>query len=283
MTPPFPLGDEAVRTLVRYALQEDAAWDDATSRAVVPAGHRLAGRIVARADGVVCGLRLATEAFRMLDDRVHVAAQLADGASVAPGATLLDVDGPAAPILSAERTALNFLQRLSGVATLTRRYVDAVAGTDAAIVDTRKTTPGWRLLEKYAVRCGGGANHRLHLGDAVLIKDNHLAAIGGDIATAVTRARAAAHDAIVVQVECDTLDQVSAAAAAGADAILCDNMDLAMLAEAVRIVGGRCLTEASGGVTLAGVRAIAACGVDRISVGALTHSAPALDLAFDAA
>jgi nicotinate-nucleotide pyrophosphorylase (carboxylating) len=183
--------------------------------------------------------------------------------------------------LSAERVALNFMQRLSGIATLTARYVEAVAGTGVHILDTRKTTPLWRRLEKYAVRAGGGLNHRLDLSAAVLIKDNHLAAVEGDIALAVSRARAVAPSGIKVEVECDTLDQVREAIDAGADIILLDNMQLVTLRAAVKLVDGRAVTEASGGVTLDTVRSIAETGVDWISVGALTHSAPALDLALD--
>jgi nicotinate-nucleotide pyrophosphorylase (carboxylating) len=191
------------------------------------------------------------------------------------------LSGHAHGLLSAERVALNFLQRLSGIATLTARYVEAVAGTGAHILDTRKTTPGWRRLEKYAVRAGGGMNHRMDLSSAVLIKDNHLAAVDGDIGVAVKRARAVAPLGIKVEVECDNLDQVRSAIGAGADVIMLDNMTLTELREAVRLVDGRAVTEASGGVALDTARSIAEAGVDWISVGALTHSAPALDLALD--
>jgi nicotinate-nucleotide pyrophosphorylase (carboxylating) len=197
------------------------------------------------------------------------------------GDSVLHLSGPARGLLSAERVALNFLQRLSGVATLTSRYVEAVRGLKVHIVDTRKTTPGWRDLEKYAVRCGGGRNHRRDLSDAVLIKDNHIAACEGDVSVAVARARAHVPAGILIQVECDTVVQVRAAIAAGADALLLDNMSTTLMRESVQLARGHCWTEASGGVTLETVRGIAETGVDRISIGALTHSAPALDLALD--
>jgi len=184
-------------------------------------------------------------------------------------------------LLSAERVALNYMQRLSGIATLTARYVDAVRGTKAKILDTRKTTPGWRMLEKYAVRAGGGTNHRMDLSTGVLIKDNHLAALDGDVAKAVSRSRALAPKGVPIEVECDSIEQVDRAAAAGADVILLDNMSLEDMAECVRLVNGRAILEASGGVTLGSVRRIAETGVDWISVGALTHSAPSMDLALD--
>lgn len=280
--PRFPLDASDLRSVVRAALDEDHAAEDATTRAVVPPERAFSGMIVARGTGVLCGLPLAVEAFAQLDARVKLTAQAVDGASLRRATPVLEIAGPAHAVLAAERTALNFAQRLSGIATLTRRFVDAVAGTRTEIVDTRKTTPGWRALEKYAVRCGGGANHRMHLADALLIKDNHLAAVGGDVAEAVRRARAAVGSTLPVQVECDNLDQVETAVAAGADSVLLDNMSIAVLADAVAIVNRRCITEASGGVTLDVVRAIAETGVDRISVGALTHSAPAFDLALDA-
>jgi nicotinate-nucleotide pyrophosphorylase (carboxylating) len=204
-----------------------------------------------------------------------------DGTRVKPQTPVMFLSGHAAGLLSAERVALNFVQPLSGIATLTARYVEAVAGTGVHILDTRKTTPLWRRLEKYAVRAGGGLNHRQDLSAAVLIKDNHLAAVDGDIALAVSRARAVAPQGIKVEVECDRLDQVRAAIDAGADIILLDNMQLLELREAVKLVDGHAVTEASGGVTLDTVRLIAETGVDWISVGALTHSAPALDLALD--
>ena len=277
----FPLAEPAITALVRAALDEDASDRDVTTIATVRAEQRARARLVARQAGVVCGVPLALATFRALDPEVAIRVDADDGATVTPGQDVLFISGHARAMLGAERTALNFLQRLSGVASLTQAYVRAVAGTRASIVDTRKTTPGWRALEKYAVRCGGGRNHRMDLADAVLIKDNHLEAVGGDIAEAVRRVRAHAAPGTAVQVECDTLEQVATAVAAGAESVLLDNMTTDQLRAAVAAVAGRCVTEASGGVTLGSVRAIAETGVDRISVGALTHSAPALNLALD--
>ncbi len=277
----FPVDAEMVRTVVRAALEEDRAFADVTTLATVPADRMAGAALVARTPGVVAGIALAVEAFRQIDPAVRVEIEVRDGEAVERGTVVMAIEGPARALLSAERVALNFVQRLSGVATLTARYVAAVQGTRAEIVDTRKTTPGWRDLEKYAVRCGGGANHRRDLSDAVLIKDNHLAACDGDVRVAVARARESAPEGMVVQVECDTVEQVDAAIAAGAHGVLLDNMSLEDLRESVRTCGTRCFTEASGGVTLETVRAIAETKVDRISIGALTHSAPALDLALD--
>lgn len=279
--PSFPLDAAALTAVVRAALEEDRAFADVTTLATVPTDRQTGAALVARTPGVVAGIALAVEAFRQVDPAVRVEVEVRDGEVVERGTVVLAIEGPARAILSAERVALNFVQRLSGVATLTARYLAAVEGTRAEIVDTRKTTPGWRDLEKYAVRCGGGSNHRRDLSDAVLIKDNHLAACDGDVRVAVARAKAMAPEGMVVQVECDTLEQVDAALAAGAHGVLLDNMSLEDLRESVLTCGGRCFTEASGGVTLQTVRAIAETGVDRISVGALTHSAPALDLALD--
>ncbi len=279
--PTFPLDAAALTAVVRAALEEDRAFADVTTLATVPADRPAGAALVARTPGVVAGIALAVEAFRQIDPTVRVEVAVHDGEAVERGTVVAAIEGPARAILSAERVALNFVQRLSGVATLTARYVAVVEGTRAEIVDTRKTTPGWRDLEKYAVRCGGGSNHRRDLSDAVLIKDNHLAACDGEVRIAVARAKAMAPEGMVVQVECDTLEQVDAALAAGAHGVLLDNMSLADLRESVLTCGGRCFTEASGGVTLETVRAIAETGVDRISVGALTHSAPALDLALD--
>ena len=277
----FPLDAATTEALVRAALDEDAAFHDVSTLATVRSDRHVRALLVARRDGVIAGTALAAAAFHVLDPHVAVRVDAPDGTAVRAGDVVLHLNGHARALLSAERVALNYLQRLSGVATLTARFVQAVAGTGARILDTRKTTPGWRRLEKYAVACGGGENHRLDLRRAVLIKDNHLAAIGGDVAVAVERARAIAAPGTFVQVECDTLDQVDAALAAQADSVLLDNMTLDQLRDAVARCRGRAITEASGGVTLDTVRAIAACGVDRISVGALTHSAPALDLALD--
>jgi len=277
----FPLSAEETTERVRVALQEDEAFNDVSTLATVVSTRHVRSAIVARRDGVIAGIPLAVEAFRLLDADITLRVEAEDGTRVKAGDTVLALTGHARGMLSAERTALNYLQHLSGIATLTCRFVDAIAGTKAQILDTRKTTPGWRTLEKYAVRAGGGTNHRLDLRTGVLIKDNHLAAIGGDIAAAVSRARQIAMPGTPVQVECDTIAQVDAAVAAGADWVLLDNMSPDQLREAVSRCAGRVITEASGGITLDTVRAIADTGVDRISVGALTHSAPALDLGLD--
>ena len=277
----FPLKAEAVTALVRSALDEDQAFRDLTSIATIPKEGRARAKIVARAPGVSSGIALAIEAFRQLDPKLTLRIDAEDGTALTRGVGILYVSGHARGILGAERVALNFLQRLSGVATLTAKYGEAVQGTGARILDTRKTTPGWRHLEKYAVRCGGGTNHRMDLAAAVLIKDNHLAALDGNIRAAVERARSLAPVGTKVEVECDTLEQVDAALAAGADILLLDNMTLEEMREAVTRTGARAQTEASGGVRLDSVRAIAETGVTFVSVGALTHSAPALDLALD--
>jgi nicotinate-nucleotide pyrophosphorylase (carboxylating) len=277
----FPLSPSEIAAHVRTALQEDQAFNDVSTLATVVSSRHVRSAIVARRDGVIAGVPMAVEAFRQLDPSVTIRVEADDGTRVPKGATVLALTGHARGMLSAERTALNYLQHLSGVATLTCRYVDLVRGTNARILDTRKTTPGWRALEKYAVRTGGGTNHRMDLRSGVLIKDNHLAAVGGDMNMAISRARQLAMAGTPIEVECDTLDQVDAALAAGADWILLDNMPLDRLREAVKRCAGRAITEASGGVSLDTVRAIAETGVDRISVGALTHSAPALDLALD--
>lgn len=277
----FPLSADELTARVRVALLEDEAFNDISTIATVVSTRHVRSAVVARRDGVIAGIPLAVEAFRQLDPAITIRIEAEDGTRVKAGATVMALTGHARGMLSAERTALNYLQHLSGIATLTCRFADAVSGTSAQILDTRKTTPGWRTLEKYAVRAGGGTNHRLDLRSGVLIKDNHLAAIGGDIAMAVSRARALALASTPVQVECDTLEQVDAALAAGADWVLLDNMSLDMLRDAVARCRGRATTEASGGVSLDTVRAIAETGVDRISIGALTHSAPALDLGLD--
>jgi nicotinate-nucleotide pyrophosphorylase (carboxylating) len=277
----FPLTDAQIIALVHAALDEDGADRDITTVATVLAGHRSRACLKARDGGVICGVPLALAAFRLVDPEVSIRIDAEDGATVRAGAGVLFLSGRARGLLTAERTALNFMQRLSGVATLTRLYVHAVAGTSAKIVDTRKTTPGWRALEKYAVRCGGGHNHRMSLADAVLIKDNHVAAVGGDVAEAIRRVRAYAPPETPIQVECDSPEQVHAAVAAEAESVLFDNMTPDMLRQCVQIARGHCVTEASGGVSLSTVRSIAETGVDRISVGALTHSASALNLAVD--
>jgi nicotinate-nucleotide pyrophosphorylase (carboxylating) len=277
----FPLSAAEVTEQVRVALLEDQAFNDVSTLATVVSTRHVRSAVVARRDGVIAGIPMAIEAFQQLDHAITIRVEAEDGQRVRAGDTILGLTGHARGMLAAERTALNYLQHLSGIATLTCRFVDAIKGTRAQILDTRKTTPGWRKLEKYAVRAGGGTNHRLDLRSGVLIKDNHLAAIGGDIAMAVSRARQLAMPGTPVQVECDTLDQVDAALAAGADWVLLDNMSLDLLREAVARCAGRAITEASGGVTLDTVRAVAETGVERISIGALTHSAPALDLGLD--
>lgn len=277
----FPLTRKETSAIVAAALEEDDTKHDITTAATVLSDRRARCRLVARQDGVIAGLALACEAFEQLDKAATIRIDREDGSRIRPSTSVMFLSGHARGLLSAERVALNFVQRLSGIATLTARYVDAVQGTSARILDTRKTTPGWRRLEKYAVRAGGGMNHRMDLSTAVLIKDNHLAVVDGDIVSAVKRARAVAPMGIKVEVECDKREQVASAIDAGADVIMLDNMSLTELREAVKLVDGRAVTEASGGVTLDTVRLIAETGVDWISVGALTHSAPALDLALD--
>jgi nicotinate-nucleotide pyrophosphorylase (carboxylating) len=277
----FPLDAHALHAFVRYALEEDGAFNDVTTLATVPADRSARATLVVRQPGVIAGSALAIEAFRLLDPAAEIFIDAADRARVSPGEAVLIVTGQARALLSAERVALNFIQRLSGIATMTLHYVEAVYGTKARILDTRKTTPGWRALEKYAVRTGGGVNHRMDLSTAVLIKDNHLAALGGDVALAVRQARSLAPTGVQVEVECDRREQVEAALAAGADIIMLDNMTPEVMRACVALVNGGAILEASGGVDLRTVRAVAETGVDWISVGALTHSAPALDLALD--
>ena len=275
----------ACRRLVDLALAEDLGTaGDRTSAATIPAAATGRAAFVVRRGGVVAGLPAAAMVCAAVDPTLAFTPEVADGEQV-DRARIATVAGPLRSILAAERTALNFLQRLSGVATLTRAYADAAAGTRAKILDTRKTTPGWRLLEKYAVRCGGGTNHRIGLYDGILIKDNHLAGLGGDVRAAVEAARAFPGNAgLGVEVEVDTLEQLEVALAVRADIVLLDNMTTDQLRAAVArrdAVAPGVLLEASGGVNLGMVRDIALTGVDRISVGALTHSAPALDIALD--
>jgi nicotinate-nucleotide pyrophosphorylase (carboxylating) len=280
--------DQAARELIRLGLQEDLGErGDVTSQTLIDAGNTGTVQIVARRDGVLAGLPVAERVFEAVDRRVVVKPFVQDGASLAAGTVVADVSGPVRALLTGERTALNFLTHLSGVATLTRRFVNAIAGTRAVILDTRKTLPGYRRLQKYAVRCGGGTNHRLGLFDAILIKDNHLAAWsdgGRDIADAVRFAREQAPAGVTVEVEVDTLAQLERVLPAGPSIVLLDNMsadEMRQAAERRNRIAPRVRLEASGGVTLETVLAIAETGVDRISIGALTHSAPALDLAFD--
>lgn len=266
-----------VDRLLRIALAEDIGPGDVTTAATVPPGTPGRAELVAKDDFVVAGLGVARRVFEILDNRVAFEALVEDGMSVKRGEVLAWLKGEAAALLQGERVALNLLQRLSGVATLTASFVKAVEGTGAVIVDTRKTTPGLRALEKYAVRVGGGGNHRMALYDGVLIKENHVVAAGG-ITNAVIRARQRAPHTLKIEVEVRDLDEVREALAAGADILLLDNMDLARLQEAVVFINGRAVTEASGGVNLDTVQAIAATGVDLISVGALTHSYRSADI-----
>lgn len=284
------LDRSACETLIRLALAEDLAdVGDVTSRTLIAPDARGTVRVVARKPGVIAGLPIVEMVFAELDAAVQCRFHVADGTRVQGPALLAEVTGPLRTLLTGERTALNFLGHLSGVATLTRRFVDAVAGTRARILDTRKTLPGWRVLEKYAVRCGGGTNHRMGLFDGILIKDNHLAAwraaaADGSIAAAVRHARDNAPAGVPIEVEVDTLEQLRDALAAEPDIVLLDNMPAETLRQAVAIrnaLAAGVQLEASGGVTLENVADIAGAGVERISVGALTHSAPALDVAFD--
>ena len=273
-----------IESIVRAALSEDVGSGDVTTLSTMPEQAMSSARMVARESLMVCGLAVAEAAFREINSAVQIERIASDGQRAGKGETLLKIIGPAHAVLTAERVALNFVQRLSGVATLTAQFVEAVKGTRAKILDTRKTTPGLRLLEKYAVACGGGQNHRIGLFDMVLIKDNHLVALRNEppnaIAAAVRRAREKFPD-LKIEVEADTPQQVEEALFAGADIILLDNMSLEEMRAAVFFVKGRARTEASGGVNLQTVRAIAETGVDFISVGALTHSARAMDIALD--
>jgi nicotinate-nucleotide pyrophosphorylase (carboxylating) len=263
--------------LIDLALEEDAGLGDVTSRAIFPPAHRSRAFIDARHELTVCGLEVAARVFARVDPALIVTLTARDGDHVKAGGKVLGVAGPTVALLTAERTALNFLQRLSGIATRARAFADAVAGTGVRIVDTRKTTPGWRALEKYAVRCGGCVNHRSSLGEHVLIKDNHIAA-AGSLAKAVKLAQAAAPHLAKIEVEAKTLAEVREAVRAGAEVILLDNMTPAQVRAAVAAIGGAAVVEVSGGVRYETVRDYALPGVDVISIGGLTHSAPAADL-----
>lgn len=267
----------SVDPIILRALEEDVPAGDVTTEAVMPEPRRAEVRLVAKQDGVICGLDVFARTFELLDPTSEVRAAVADGDEVAAGQELAVVAGDVRALLSGERVALNLLQRMSGVATTARAFARAVEGTGAALVDTRKTTPGLRVLEKHAVRVGGGRNHRDNLSDGVLLKDNHIDAAGG-VRQAVEAARARASFVRKVEVEVETLDMVREALEAGADVIMLDNMGLDEMREAVRLIAGRAEVEASGNVTLDTVRAVAETGVDLVSSGALTHSAPILDL-----
>ena len=276
---PFgPLDPSLYREIVRRALAEDMRWGDVTTDAVVSSDQRAIGEVVIKSAGVLAGVDVALEAFRQLDPHAEVAQLREDGDRCEAGETVVRVTGFASALLTAERTALNFLQRMSGTATLTRRFVDATRGR-ATILDTRKTTPTLRVLQKYAVRAGGGVNHRLALDDGLLVKDNHIRLVGS-IRVAIDRVRQADH-AMPVEVEAQSLDEAAAAAEAGVDIILLDNLSTSAVRDAVQLVAGRAKVEVSGGVTLDRVAELATTGVEFISVGALTHSAPAVDFSFE--
>jgi nicotinate-nucleotide pyrophosphorylase (carboxylating) len=281
---PHPIKGKQVEQIVSNALAEDLGSGDVTTEALVPSELEGKASILVKRDGVLVGIDVAKEVFRQVDPSLRFKALFKDGAKVRKGDVVATVEGKVAIILRAERTALNFLQHLSGIATETARYVDAVSGTKAIITDTRKTIPGLRLLEKYAVRAGGGRNHRLNLGDGVLIKDNHLVALrssGVGLGEAVKKARERAPRAMKIEVEVESVKQAQEALSAGADIIMLDNMNVKDMRRVVELVQGRALLEASGGITLDNVRSVAEAGVDLISVGALTHSAKALDISVE--
>jgi len=275
-----PEESRKVGRIIRRALAEDIGSGDVTSSWTLPEGLALRGKLIAKAPGVVAGLEVAGRVFAAVDKRVCFSALVADGSTVTVGMLLATVQGPARSILSAERVALNLLQRMSGIATLTQRFVQAVRGTHAVILDTRKTAPGLRVLDKLAVRLGGGQNHRFGLYDMVLVKDNHIAAAGG-IAVAVQSVQDCNHEGLPVEVEVKSLVELREALDLGVDRILLDNMDPGQMLEAVALTAGRAKLEASGGVRLDNAAAVAGTGVDYISVGALTHSAQALDISLD--
>jgi len=278
------LPQDAVRRAVALALAEDAAWHDVTTGALVPPDQQGRAVIIAKAPGVLAGLAVVEAVFHALDASLAFEAAAADGARLSPGQVVARMAGPLNPILRGERVALNLLQRLSGVATTTARLVEALEGLPTRLLDTRKTTPGLRALEKYAVRVGGGHSHRFNLADGILIKDNHLAALkarGQDIAAAVRLARLGSPHTLRVEIEVTSVEQALEALAAGAEVLLLDNMDLEDMRRVAGVARGRALTEASGGITLDNVRAVAETGVDFISVGAITHSAPALDMSLE--
>jgi len=272
-----PFDHPAVTRLIAMALEEDLGRGDVTTLATIPPDRSAYGNINAKADLTVAGLPLAERLLAFVDPHAEVHTFFAEGSAVKKGQVVVEMSGNAAAFLTAERTMLNFLQHLSGVATLTRKFVDAIAGTKCKIIDTRKTLPGFRLLDKYAVTQGGGTNHRMGLDDGILIKDNHIAVCGG-VGAAVRRARVQASALLRIEVECTTLAEVQEALDARADIILLDNMSTSQMVDAVRLVNGRALLEASGNMSLERAREVAETGVDFISVGALTHSASAVDL-----
>jgi nicotinate-nucleotide pyrophosphorylase (carboxylating) len=268
---------QQVRYLIQAAIEEDIGRGDVTTEATIAEHVMSRARLIAKQELVLAGMEIFGEVYATLDSAIHIKSSYKDGDFLPAGTIIADLEGRSRSLLAGERVALNFLQRLSGVATLTRQFVDAVRGYNVEIVDTRKTTPGWRLLEKYAVRIGGGKNHRHDLGDGVLIKDNHIVAAGG-IKQAVAMARKHSHHLLKVEVEVETLEQVEEALQASAEVIMLDNMSPALVADGVKLIGRRAVVEASGGVSLETVTAMARTGVDLISVGKLTHSAPAADI-----
>ncbi|MPZ49322.1 MAG: carboxylating nicotinate-nucleotide diphosphorylase [Dehalococcoidia bacterium] len=275
---------DALRNVVWSALEEDGAFRDVTTQALVPPDQRGRGVFLAKDAGVIAGLPVAATAFAAIDEEITLRFSIDEGDWVEPGQVFGELEGPLGSILSGERVALNFLQRLSGTATATRALVDAVAGLPVRVVDTRKTTPGLRTLERYAVRVGGGANHRYNLADGILIKDNHIAAgraRGLDIPQIIAAARAGAPHTLRVEIEVTTYAEAEEALAGAADVVLLDNMNVEEMARAARLLKGHALTEASGGVTIANIRAVAEAGVDIISSGSITHSAKALDISLD--
>jgi len=276
----LPIPDFQLIQFVEAALREDIRSGDITTNSLIPANAQATALMRFRESGIVCGVGAAKSTFRLLDENIDLKVLLEDGAAVSAGEVALEIRGNARAILTAERVALNIVQHLSGIASATAQYVKETEGTTARIVDTRKTTPGLRLLEKYAVRCGGGDNHRYALDDMILIKDNHIALCGG-IKNAVSKARENVGHSVKIEVESDTLDQVREALQTGAELILLDNMPPETLREAIEIVNGKALCEASGGINLQTVRGVAQSGVDIISVGALTHSVRALDVGLD--
>ncbi|MDN3482989.1 carboxylating nicotinate-nucleotide diphosphorylase [Arthrobacter sp. APC 3897] len=280
----LPVPRDAVDRIVAAALAEDAPWGDLTSELLVPGAAKASAVLTAREPGIFCGTGVIEAAFRLASPETAVEFRIQDGESFAAGTVLAEISGPARAVLTGERVALNLAQRLSGIATLTAAFVAQAAGTSARITDTRKTTPGLRVLERHAVRCGGGYNHRFSLSDAVMAKDNHLALLaadGSDLAQALAAAKARLPHTVHFEVEVDRLDQIEAALAGGADTVLLDNFSLPDLRRGVELIGGRALAEASGNVRLETVADIAATGVDLISAGALTHSVRALDLGLD--
>ena len=280
----FDIEWKKVEQIIHIALAEDAVLDDVTTNALIPANQEGKAQLTSKREGVLAGMGVATLMFHKVDTSLKVEQLIAEGSRVQYGDRVATIEGKIASILRAERVALNFLQHLSGIATETARYVEAVSGTRAQITDTRKTTPGLRLLEKYAVRLGGGRNHRYNLADAILIKDNHLKALqsqGMSLEEIIKKARQHSAPALKVEVEVETVEVAQEALSSGADIIMLDNMNLAAMRQVVQLVQGQALLEASGGITLDNVRLVAQTGVDLISVGALTHSAKALDISLD--